>query len=413
VTEQESKPDLSSLRIHRDERTDRNAGHHSRRRAWIWLVAIAVVAAIVVVYFLKGSRGVVEVETAMAQRLSPAAAQSLLTATGYVVAQRKAEVASKATGRLEVLNVEEGDWVTKGDILGQLEADDVKAALRAASASAIGADAEVKRAQAVAKETELVFKRAEQLLAQELISQAEFDDAEAANNSAKATVKSAAAAAHAAHANAEYAEVEVENTFIRAPFDGTVLTKNADVGEVVAPFASSQSSKGAIVTLADMSSLEVEADVSESNIQQITPNQPCVIVLDAFPADPYSGYVKKIVPTADRAKATVMVKVAFDNLDQRVLPEMSAKVSFLPADSDTVAVSTRSVITVPVDALAEYQDNSVVYVVRQNQVHRTPVETGRQYGRSIGIVSGVNVGDAVVLHPPARMQDGDAVRLKQ
>lgn len=412
MTDQKSKPDLSSLRIHREE-GHASGKHHARRWTWIRLLVVAVVVAAVVIFALMAGNGTPVVETAMVQRLSPAAAQSLLNATGYVVAQRKAAVASKATGRLEVLYVEEGDWVKEGDVLGRLESDDVGAALRAARATTARAEAELKRAEALAKETELNFERARELLSQKLISQAEFDNAEAAHNSAQATVNAANAAVRAAQADADYAAVQVENTYIRAPFDGTVLTKNADVGEVVAPFASSASSKGAIVTLADMTSLEVEADVSESNIQQIQPNQPCVIVLDAFPADPYAGHVKKIVPTADRAKATVMVKVAFDNLDERVLPEMSAKVSFLPASGDTAAVSTRSIITVSRAALREQEGQNIVYVVRQGRVRQTPVDIGQTYGGAVEIRSGLDIGEVVVLHPPANMNDGDAVRLKE
>jgi RND family efflux transporter MFP subunit len=412
MTDETTKPDISSLRIHRDDKPERDSGHHGRRsRAWLWIPSIGVLIILAILVALQATDTKAIVETAVVQRLSPAAAQSLLTATGYVVAQRKAAVASKGTGRLEVLNVEEGDRVKTGDILGQLEADDVNAALRSARATAGQAEAEVTRTKALATESDLTYNRVKELMSRKLVSQAEFDNAEAAYNSAQATVSAAEAALRAARAEADYAAVQVENTFIRAPFDGTVLTKDADVGEVVAPFASSASSKGAIVTLADMNSLEVEADVSESNIQSVAPGQRCVVVLDAFPADPYTGYVKKIVPTADRAKATVMVKVAFDNLDSRVLPEMSAKASFLPSDADTSALNARSILAVPVAALSESNNTSIVFVVRQGQAHLTPVQIGRSYGGTIEIKSGLNAGDVVVVQPPAGMRDGDAVEL--
>jgi RND family efflux transporter MFP subunit len=414
MTDKTTRPDLSSLRIHRDDTPERDSGHHGKRaRAWLWIPSIGVLIVLVILFALQATDRTSAVETAVVQRLSPAAAQSLLTATGYVVAQRKASVASKGTGRLEVLNVEEGDRVQTGDILGQLEADDVSAGLRAARAAVGQAEAEVTRAQALATESELTYNRLSELLSRKIVSQAEFDNAEAAYNSAQAIVRAAEAGLRVARAEADYASVQVDNTFIRAPFDGTVLTKDADVGEIVAPFASSASSKGAIVTLADMTSLEVEADVSESNIQNITPGQRCVIVLDAFPADPYTGYVKKIVPTADRAKATVMVKVAFDDLDGRVLPEMSAKASFLPADADTSAMNAGSILAVPVAALSESNNTSIVFVVRQGQVYQTSVQIGRSYGGSIEIKSGLNAGDVVVVRPPANMRDGDAVELAQ
>jgi RND family efflux transporter MFP subunit len=271
----------------------------------------------------------------------------------------------------------------------------------------------LERARAGAKEAKLNFDRVRQLLEAKLVSQANFDAAEAGYNSAVAAVNSAEAAVRSAEADVKYAEVQVENTYIRAPFDGTVLTKDADVGEVVAPFASSASSKGAVVTLADMTSLEVEADVSESNIQRIQPGQPCLIVLDALPADPYKGHVKKIVPTADRARATVRTKVAFDSLDARVLPEMSAKVSFLPADTRADALSTKTVLSVPKGSLTERSGQPVVYIVRQGLVYETPVTVGETYGGATEIKSGLQLDEVVVLYPPVHMRDGDRIKLKQ
>lgn len=405
------KPELSSLRINRDAPTASYRGR-SRSTFLIWTIAVAVILA-VIAYVVWGMRGVAVVETASVQRLNPASAQSLLTATGYVVAQRKADVASKGTGRLEVLNVEEGDRVKAGDVLARLESVDVEAAYRSARAGVGQAEAELERAQAIAHEAALNFNRVRDLRAKNLVSDAELETAEARSVSARAGVTAADAALRTARADAEYAAVQVENTYIRAPFDGTVLTKNADVGEVVAPFASSVSSKGAVVTLADMSSLEVEADVSESNIQRIQSGQPCIIVLDALPTEPYRGRVKKIVPTADRAKATVLTKITFDELDNRVLPEMSAKVSFLPAGAETSTLENRSVISAPLATLADRRGRKVVFIVRQGRVTETPVETGETYGGAIEIRAGVEIGDVLVLRPPAGMRDGDRVELRK
>jgi len=406
-----TKPQLSSLRINRDPAPSAPRGQR-KSRAWFW-VGIAVVVVAAAMFFLRGAGSVAVVETTTVQRLNPAGTQSLLTATGYVVAQRNAEVASKGTGRLEILNVEEGDQVKASDVLARLESSDVEAAHRAARAAVAQAEAEVERAQAISHEAELNFNRFRDLRAKNLVSDADLESAEARAVSAKAGVTAAEAALRTARADAEYAEVQVENTYIRAPFDGTVLTKNADVGEVVAPFASSASSKGAVVTLADMTSLEVEADVSESNIQRIQLGQPCIIVLDALPAEPYRGRVKKIVPTADRAKATVMTKVSFDRLDGRVLPEMSAKVSFLPIDTDTTALDTRSVISVAQGALVERKGAMVAFVIRQGRVTQTPVSIGESYGGAVEIRSGLAVGDVVVLIPAENLGDGDRVELKK
>lgn len=412
MTTDSPRPSLSSLRINRDEPRPSGPSASSKSRAWLWgLIAVAVVALIGYFFFGRGAAAI-EVQTATVQRLAPASAQSLLTATGYVVAQRAAAVASKGTGRLEELRVEEGDQVKAGDIIARLEAADVTASLGAARAAQKEAEAAVEYAKAQAREARLRFDRVSGLRDKQLASEAEYDQARAASESAEANVVAAEAGLRAAAANVEWAEVQVENTIIRAPFDGTVLTKTADVGEVVAPFASSSSSRGAVVTIADMSSLEVEADVSESNIQQIRVGQPCLITLDALPAEPYRGRVKKVVPTADRSKATVMVKVAFDQLDGRVLPEMSAKISFLPSDLQSDAVSTKTVLTVPSSAVVQRNGAAAVFVVKQGRVSMRPVETGQTYGGAVEVRAGVELGDVVVIAPPPQLGEGDAIKLK-
>jgi RND family efflux transporter MFP subunit len=372
-------------------------------------VLVAIVA--IVLLGLRSRGAAVKVETGSVETLVPASARSTLTATGYVVAQRKAAVASKATGRLETLLVEEGDRVRAGDVIARLEANDVLAGLAAARAAVAQAAAELERARAVAKEAKIAFDRAADLLAQHLLARSEFDQAEAQHATALAQVQAAEAAQASARANAELAAVQVENTYIRAPFDGTVLTKDADVGEVVAPFASSASSRGAVVTLADMGSLEVEADVSESNIRQVRPGQPCLITLDALPQEPYRGSLKKIVPTADRAKATVLTKIAFERLDDRVLPEMSAKVSFLSPDADSGASSIRTVLAVPAAAVAERGGRPVVFVVRQGRVAQVSIDPGARYGGVVEVRSGPAGGEIVVLDPPPRLRDGGRVKL--
>jgi RND family efflux transporter MFP subunit len=410
MTEGKTRPDLAALRIPRDEpRSTRPT--RGRRRGGIWIAVIFVLVVALVAFGLSSRSAAVKVETASVETLIPASARSTLTATGYVVAQRKAAVASKGTGRLETLLVEEGDRVKAGDVIARLEADDVNASLAAARAAVGQAAAELEIARAQAKEAGLAFQRAQGLLAQKLLAQSGFDQAEAQHSTALAGVEAAEAAVAVARANADLARVQVENTYIRAPFDGTVLTKDADVGEVVAPFASSASSRGAVVTLADMGSLEVEADVSESNIRQVHTGQPCLITLDALPSEPYRGRVNKIVPTADRAKATVLTRIAFEHLDDRVLPEMSAKVSFLSSDADSGEAAVRAVLAAPVAAFVERGGRSVVFVVRQGRVTQVGVETGTRYGGVVEIRNGLAGGEIVVLDPPERLRDGGRVKL--
>ncbi|MGH7456608.1 MAG: efflux RND transporter periplasmic adaptor subunit, partial [bacterium] len=206
-------------------------------------------------------------------------------------------------------------------------------------------------------------------------------------------------------------EVALEYTNIRAPFDGTVLTKNADVGEVVAPFGSASSARAAVVSIADMSSLEVEADVSESNIQRIKPGQPCEIVLDAYQETRYPGVVGKIVPTADRAKATVLTKIKFVQIDERVLPEMSAKVTFLSKASAENTMNSAKKIAVSPAAIVTRGDQKIAFVVRDGIVTETPVEIGGTLGSMLEVRSGLVEGNQVVLNPSENMATGTKVKL--
>src|SRR5205814_2189157 len=323
--------------------------------------------------------------------VSPARAGAMLVASGYVVAQRKAAVASKGTGRLVYLGFVEGDRVRAGQVIARIEDADVKAQLAQAQANVA-----VSRAELHDAERSLARER---LLADSgFSSQASLDAAEARYERVKASIAAAEAAVIAA-------QVSLENTVIRAPFDGTVLTKNADVGEVVAPLAGSAFSKSAVVTIADLGSLQVEADVAESNLEAISGGQPGEIVLDAYPDERYPGVVAKIVPTADRAKATVQVKVAFRSYDARVLPEMSAKVHFLPRPS-RVAVDTQPVLVVPGTAVTERNGRSVVFVVERGRAVEVPVVVGRQVGSSVAIREGLRPGVRVVDSVSARLRGG-------
>lgn len=333
-----------------------------------------------------------------------------LNASGYVVPQRRAAVASKATGRLVELKVKEGDAVKKGEIIARLESADVGAALNRFQANLHMAEFARAQAEAELREATLLYKRRKALLDEELIPKAEFDAAEARFQRARATVSSAEAGVRAAEAGIRGAQVEVDSTFIRAPFDGTVLTRNAEVGEVVAPFGSATSAKAAVVTIADMGSLQVEVDVSESNLEKIRNGQRCEITLDAFPQARYEGVVDTIVPTADRAKATVLTKVRFKNRDNRVLPEMSAKVAFL-SDPPSETGRKESPAVEPA-AVVQRGEKKVAFRLRGNRVEEVPVELGEPAGNRIEIKKGLSPGDRVVLNPSKKLAAGDQVEIK-
>ncbi len=400
--------DLSALSIDRGLQED--GPEHRLRGNVIRVVAVVAIIAFFMIYIFTGASGSsTEVQMAQVTKVYPAQASAVLTATGYVVAERQAAIASKATGRLEYLGVEEGDEVKLGELIAQLQHDDVDAALARARANGKMAQAALQQANANSNEARLSFNRQKDLLEKGLVAQSEFDIAEARFASSEATVASALARIEVAQAEIVSAEVDVENTNIRAPFDGTVLTKNADIGEMVAPFAASSNSRGAVVTLADMASIEVEADVSESNIQRVRPGQACEIVLDAFPSQRYPAFVHKIVPTADRAKATVLTKIRFKQRDAKVLPEMSAKVNFL-SDSESDEVGMEPFLAVPEAAVTLRDGRTVVFAVRVGKVVQEPLETGRSLAGKVEIVAGeVSSGEQVVVNPSADMETGDSV----
>ncbi len=389
--------DLSSLKIDRSSGS-RNPGTKKKITIAISVIIIAALAVAGYTYISPMFDSTIDVSMTSAALQTPAQSSAVLTASGYVVAQRKAAVASKGTGRLVYLGVVEGDKVKKGEIIARLEDDDVKAQLAAAKAN-------LELQQADLTQSKNAYYRAEALFKTNAVSQADLDQAQASYNRVVASIA-------VAKANVQGAEVALENTVIRAPFDGTVLTKNADVGEIVAPLAAGVNSKAAVVTIADMKALQVEADESESKIERITPDQKCEIVLDAYPGQSYPAYVSKVVPTADRTKATVMVKVGFRNYDSRVLPEMSAKVLFLSKDTKETAGNQQPLLVVPSSSIVERNGQKVVFEVKSGEAVQVPVSTGRQFDSYTGITSGLNNGDQVIANPGKEIKDGVKVKVQ-
>ncbi len=387
--------DLNTLRIDRSEvkrPPDRNKKIITRVIIFVVLLAL-IFFAYSYVNSLLDKKEEVKLTTVTLQTGSYSSA--VLNANGYVVAQRKAAVASKGTGRLVFLGVVEGDRVKKDQIIARLEDNDIKAQLDQAKAN-------LKLAEADLKDAENFYKRQKELIVKGLISQQEFETAEARYNRTLATIDLAKAQVTAA-------EVALENTLIRSPFDGTVLTKNADVGEIVSPFGASINSRAAVVTMADMKSLQVEADVSESNIEKIIMNQECEIVLDAYPEKSYPGYVAKIVPTADRSKATVLVKVGFKEYDNRVLPEMSAKVTFLTLKKDKD--KEKPILLVSSTSVAKRNGRDVVFVVKDEKAVEIQVQLGRKFGDDIEIISGIDTGESIIDKVNEKIKDGIEVKV--
>ena len=401
--------DIAKLRL---DRTHIDIAPRRRRRRWVW-IAVSVVLVAAGIWF-AASKGVTEVETVSVTTAYPYQAFTLLNATGYVVAQRKAAVSSKATGRLEWLGVQEGSAVKENEVIARLESRDVRAQADQALAQVSVAQAGIGQAQAELGDADLAYRRARDLLAQKFVSQSAVDTAQARYNRAVAALASARAQHVAAQAAARAAQVAVEQTLIRAPFDGVGLTKSANVGDIVTPFSSAVDSKGAVVSMADMATLEVEADVSESNLAKIRPGQPCEIQLDALPDRRFRGEVSRLVPTVDRAKASVLTKVKFVDRDvagsARVLPEMSAKIAFLERAVGEAERQPR--IAINPDAVTERNGTPVVFLMQEGKAQMVAVKTGARLGDNV-VVEGVKPGDKVVLKPAPKLQDGAAIRLVQ
>ena len=403
-----SDPDLSRLRIERGAGAA-SAAPARRRRRMLWAVALAALAGAAAFAMRAGAPRAVETATVVSAY--PSQAYTVLNATGYVVAQRKAAVASKATGRLEWLGVREGSRVRQGEVLARLENRDVTAQLEQAAASIKVAQANLEQGQAEMTEAARARDRSAELLARNFVSTAAHDTAVARYDKAKAAIAGFKASIAVAQANYRAAQVTVEQTLIRAPFDGVVLTKNANVGDVITPFSSATGSQAAVVTMADMTTLEVEADVSEASVGKVRLEQPCEIQLDALPDMRFRGSVNRMVPTVDRAKATVTVKVRFVDKDERVLPEMTAKVAFLTRELEEGARVPRT--AVQPSAVVERDGKRVVYAVRDDRAFAVPVETGEKIGEMVEIVKGVQVGDKVLARPPVDLRDGARVSLPQ
>ena len=400
-----STTDLSKLTISRDQKAF--SGKKTGRKKW-WIIATIIVVIGGAAVALRGGGGTQQVESGIVASAYPSQSITALNATGRVSAQRKAAVSTKATGRLEFLGVQEGSVVKAGEILARIENRDVSATLDQAQAALRAARANVEQGMAELRDAESNLKRSEDLANKNFISSASLDTAKARFDKARAAVASLNGAIGVAQANVRATSVAVEQTLIRAPFDGVVLTKNANVGDIITPFSSAADSKGAVVNMADMSTLEVEADVSETSLSKITVAQPVEIQLDAFPDLRLLGKVSRIVPTVDRSKATVLVKVEFVEKDKRILPDMSAKVSFL--SRELKADERKSVIAVQPTAVVKRDGKDVLFLIDNNAAKQVTVTVGNKIGDLVQ-VSGVKPGDKVVLTPSEKVKDGTTVAI--
>ena len=400
-----STTDLSKLTISRDQKAF--SGKKTGRKKW-WIIAVLGVVAIGVFIGLRGN-GPQQVEVGVVASAYPSQSITVLNATGRVSARTKAAVSTKATGRLEYLGVQEGSIVKAGDVLARIENRDVTATLDQAQASLRAATANREQGAAELRDAAANLKRSEDLVKKNFISSASFDAALARYDKAKASVASFNGAIGVAEANVRATKVTVEQTLIRAPFDGVVLTKNANVGDIITPFSSAVDSKGAVVNMADMSTLEVEADVSEVSLSKVSVGQPVELQLDAFPDLRLLGKLSRIVPTVDRSKATVLVKIEFIEKDKRVLPDMSAKVAFL--QRELKPEERKPVTAAQQTAVVKRDGRDVVFVIDdKNVIKQIEVAVAGKVGDLVQL-SAVKPGDKVVLNPSEKIKDGGTVTI--
>ena len=469
--------DLERLRIDRGPAKSRGGGTRSGGFPWgkllitgligggLWLFRVPLLETVD-----RYSLPTVEVQRASRTSSLAASAVRGTSANGYIVARRRAALSADAPGRLVEMNVEEGSSVTKGDVVARLFFDGAEAALAQAEAALASGKVALERAQAeietarsrfaerersvasaaatleVDRAAALLAKqeaeRARELLAQGVGNQAEVDRTTAEERSANARVVASqavldrsgserdtaerevdVATARASEAEARIAELEaaragaaaaLENTFVRAPFDGLVVLKDAEVGEVVSPNSQGGQSRGSVATLVDFASLEAQVEVPESNLSSIRQGAPAKVFLDAFPERGYAGRVTRIWPTANRQKATVEVRVALDELDDRLRPEMGARIVFAPeesGDSEPESASLAGQLLVPADALVTKDAGRGVFVLERDVVRFRLLELGDPRGNRVLVESGLEEGEAFLPNPPARITDGDRVRL--
>jgi RND family efflux transporter MFP subunit len=396
------KGDLASLKIDRDR---------PARSPWRWplLLFVPVVLALAVLYGLKARQALaaLEVETvtpSVSASRQVSAGTPILTASGYVVARRKAVVSAKIQGRLAELRVEEGSRVRREEVIARLESTDYEAQVELNRAS-------VQRAEADLAEAERQARLAESLAQNEVLARDQLD-------AARSRVQIAQAALRQAQAQLGWADAQYQNTLIRAPFTGTVVKKMAEVGESVAPIppgVNISTSSGAIVALADLDTLEVEADVSESNVAKLGADQPAQVSVEAFPDRSYEAVLRQVIPTADRTKATVQVKVTILDKDEDLKPEMSAKVTFLEPERKEASATAASapVVSVPGQAVVARDGKQVVFEVREGRAVQRPVVTGPERQGDVVVTEGLGGSETLVARPPETLRDGDSVRVKR
>ncbi len=407
------KPDLGTLRIHDGQRKGRNTGKYIAIAVFVLVVLAGAAGAV-----LKLREGSAAVETAVAVK-PDVGPQTALNASGYVTPRRRATIAAKITGRVTSVQFDEGTRVAEGQLLATLDDSDAQRALAAARADRDASQAAIADYEVQLRNANIQLKRAHDLQAAGVQTQEALDNARTAVDSLKAKIELAKQQVSSTEARIGEAQQNVDNCIIRAPFAGIVVSKDAQVGEMVSPnSAGGGFTRTGIATIVDMNSNEVEVDVNEAYIARVQPGQKCKATLDAYADAPYDAKVRTVIPTADRQKATVKVRVTFDKLDSKILPDMGVKVAFLdqepPAGKNAAKdKGPEALAFIPKGAVRAQGDSSFVFLVRNGKVERRAVKLGMDRGTDVAVLAGLQPGDAVVTKGPEDLRDGQKIETHQ
>jgi RND family efflux transporter MFP subunit len=404
--------DLSSLKI--DDRA-RKTSSRGKRLGWLAGGLLILLAAGAAMYRFKDPKMVVGVTTARDAANAPEAA--LLNASGYVTPRRRSSVAAKITGRVIEVDTDEGMRIKEGQIIARLDCSEFDAALASAKADRVATQASINDLQVNLANAERELQRAEKLTAAGISTPQALDAARTLTESYRARIALTKDQVTAADRRIDVAQENVNNCTIRAPFSGQVVSKDAQVGEMVSPISAGGGfTRTGIATIVDMESLEIEVDVNESYIARVKPRQRVIATLDAYPNWQIPSHVRTIIPTADRQKATVKVRITFDKLDPRILPDMGVKVAFLGEEQPRAAAGSAQAAPkalIPSSAVRQEDGKAAVFLVHDGIVERRAVTLGSQRGDDVEILAGVAEGDTVVAKVPENLRDGQTVQVKQ
>jgi RND family efflux transporter MFP subunit len=399
--------DLAALRIEREP--ERPGG-----RRWIaWVLALALVAGVGLgVWRWVTRERPLDVEVAVVTERAAGTQATVLNASGYVTARRRATISSKITGKIIEVNVEEGMAVTQGQVLARLDDSTAKAALELSMAQAEAARKAVNENEVRLAQQQLTLRRVTDLRKNGITTEADVDLAKAEVDGTDARINALRGQVTVAERQVELQRTDLDNTIIRAPFSGIAISKDAQPGEMVSPVSAGGGfTRTGICTIVDMKSLEVEVDVNESYINRVRADQRVSAVLDAYPEWQIPGHVITMVPAADRQKATVLVRIGFEQLDPRILPDMGVKVTFLREEDQAAAPAARPTTLVPKAAVLADETSNFVFVIAAagDVVERRPVKVGGTDGDRVEVVGALRAGERVVVSPAPALTEGAKV----